>query len=247
MALKSKTKNEKEGQLTSASRTSMPSKHKFKIQRALSYSKQQRIHQLCDSMDNQRIADPKSRQRFLPPSTLANFRSMARTILGVQEPIIRLRSGLSSNSSSSGVFNPVVSISWFGSNYYQYWAELFDEYQIIYARVHAFPAYNNNSTDGLNRYYVGVIDYDDSSPLSSISGSLLYDTSKVVSGVQSTPQPETWEVRPVGIPDLTWTATSTDRTVAYWKAYNFAGIGGSVAICQLYYEYQVRLRQSVGN
>jgi len=104
---------------------------------------------------------------------------------------------------------------------YLAWQSIFDEYQIHAGVWHVMPGSVCGRFGPIANQtpFVGVIDYDSANALLFMSQAVAFDTHKIFYAESYTPADDMvkWDVKPLGIPDLTWYSTTTNSTSAWWK------------------------------
>jgi len=182
-------------------------------------------------------------------------REIARWAFGTQEPTIELHSDYKTMLTSGSVMTTGMSdpygIGWPMVADRETWGNVFDECRILHGRVrYIAEQYIGSSTSWKVAKFIGVIDYDDSTTIGNSAQALSYDTHKIfyleipydASGGHCN-----WEVKPQGIPDLSWITTANSSTyVAYWKVYPFSNsvtLGQNTVYGQVYQSLVVRFRQ----
>jgi hypothetical protein len=181
-------------------------------------------------------------------ATSSVLRNMTRKVFGTYMPKLPFKSYQpAAVSSTTGVIVTVVSLQSSVLAGFGYYASIFDEYRPIGPfRALFYPTFVSSV-----QLLVGVIDYVDSTPLSSSASGMLFDTARVFAAVYGggRVEPTVWPGHLLGIPDLTWLDTSvTSTNFAHWKAYAFAATSGSQTYGYLWFEdVMIEFRQQAGN
>jgi len=187
-----------------------------------------------------RFSQIKVKNADMHSSFLKTMRGLARNVFGVYQPKIWMKSADDTNggtpvmtNAGSTLVNSFAIQSSTLASIALLWA-IFDEYR----PVGPFHCYFYPSDTSTNRLYgLGVIDYTTSTNLASVSEAMSYDTVKKFDVTPYQHQDNAlaeWTGHLDGIPDLTWIATGTGASWAYWKTYSFNANDSSWAISTTY-------------
>jgi hypothetical protein len=181
-------------------------------------------------------------------STISSMlRNVTRKVFGTFMPKLPFRSyDPAVIASTSGVVTLVVTLETSVLAGFGYWGTIFDEYHPTGPfTITYFPTFSAGPA-----LVAGVIDYVDSTALSSKSAAMIYDTVKVFSAsfTGGNEQRIHWNGHLSGIPDMTWLDTSnTGQDFAYWKSFAFAATSGSQTYGYLWFEdVWIEFRQQAG-
>jgi len=200
-------------------------------------------------------SDLRGRLALLPSDRQQSYRlarnAFVSEVLGTQMPEVKMPSNFYSvNAVIATPDTTVGAVSWFNIHDYTLWASIFDEYQIHAAVWHVMPGSIAGRWGPVanNTPFIGCIDYDTNGALVSMSGGVSYDTHKIFYCESSTPIVDSvkWEVKPMGIPDLTWYSTATNSSSAWWKVFSGAPALSSYNNAYWYYfTVLVKFRQLI--
>jgi hypothetical protein len=151
-------------------------------------------------------------------------RAIIQQMLGTQEPKVKLHfSSVDVNNSSTLGIVKTVSVKWSQVMDYSSWSALFDEVRPLEGLcVYRGTYLLSSSTSGGVPVLVGVIDYADSTDLSTFDQGLAFETAKVFSAAAGSMLPEVeWPFYVQGPPDINWlSVTDTSTTWLWWKCVN---------------------------
>jgi hypothetical protein len=128
-------------------------------------------------------------------------------------------------------------------------AALFDEYRVRKAKLVVMPGFIGlgsaaiGTGTGTTQFVRMVVDYDDSTAISSSTAALLYDTGVDFPLGSSVPAKHVLKALPEGQPDLAWVTTATPIVPFWFKFYNlFTGLTASSNVAIAYIEVDVEFR-----
>jgi len=203
------------------------------------------------------LHDLTTRGTLLPSSLMESFhtfrRTMVRSTFGAQIVDFKMHSTLIAVNSVTSILNSVTGISFQGLANYSDLAAVFDEYQftrngeiVYYPNTQNFNAATGPSTVPMA---IGVIDYDDSSILSSVGNALSYDTARILALSPSYDSSDAlrcavrWPLVFIGQPDMVWTTTATNNVVAWLKIYAYNTVAASLTYGYNVFTVRMRFRQ----
>jgi hypothetical protein len=151
---------------------------------------------------------------------------------GTQNPTISMTSDFAPLTTTAGnILNQVVALQATGCANYAIFANVFDEVRAIHIVVHlctTFVAGYNTATNG--GISCGVVDYVDSTALTTTAAILEFDNKKIVPILTSVPKMFKWEVHLEHLNDSSWVDTATNVTPAYLKFYSTTINGASTQV-----------------
>ncbi len=184
----------------------------------------------------------------LPLETLKFMRGHVREFLGTQQPILRVRTGLTTLTTTGTNLTQVVAMDVTGIAAWSSLANVFDEYRVRRAVlwiVQTYSGYGSAATAMAAMPVIVVVDYDDATAIASLTNAIQYDTSKVIHLGTHSPKLHSSKVaHPEGQPDLAWVTTSSPTVPFWWKFWSITNLVPSTAqIGSCYIEAEVEFRQ----
>lgn len=168
---------------------------------------------------------------------------------GTQNPVLRLHTTQNQLASSgAGVINTVQFLSLGQILGFGDWNNVFDEYRFIRARFEYIPYSKGalmpitTTTFALMAPIVGMVDYEDSTALTSFASGLGYQTAKVFAPNERC----VWDVDLDWSPDTDWTSSQTTGTVFASVKFYGNNLTFSQAYGALYGWIDVQFRQAYG-
>jgi hypothetical protein len=200
-----------------------------------------------------KFAQIKDKNKDLHANYKKLLREMAHNVFGVWQPKIVMKSADNTYGGvrvqtdvASQLVNSIAIQANLLASIASLWA-IFDEYRPA-GPFRVFYTPGDTSTSRL--YGIGVLDYSNSSTLTTVAEAMSYDTKKIFdlspyhtvrSGYAE------WCGHVTGIPDMTWITTGTDVTIAWWKTFSFNVGDSSWSISATYgwlnYEMEIEFRQ----
>ncbi len=179
--------------------------------------------------------------------TLRRYRGQIRNFLGTQQPVVRVRTGITTLTTSGANLTQVVGMDVTGISGWSSWAALFDEYRVRRATLHIVPLYvgfGASATTLAAMPIVSVIDYDDATALASSSAAFQYDTLKSHFFGSMNPKVMTHLALPEGHPDLAWVTTASPTVPFWWKFWSVQTlVPSTAAVGTIWIEVELELRQ----
>lgn len=195
---------------------------------------------------------PSSLSQLLCTENLKRTRSLVKEVLGTQEPVVILRTGITTiNTTGAGNILQVVNCDISGAQHWAFWSTIFDEYKQVTCRAHFVPwtmpcMTTFAATPATTLPVMVVVDYDDGSPPAGVSDLLAYDSQKVFYFGSHNPKTHTIHAQFQGIPDFTWQPTASPVIPAYFKMATFVGTPYlTLPVADVFLEFEVRFRQTV--
>jgi hypothetical protein len=180
-------------------------------------------------------------------------RGIVSSVFGAQIIKLKMHSILSPVTTSvGGILTSVLGMAYNGFANQSALAAAFDEVRFTTSR-NKFIYYPQLVAAGSNSNLlaVAVLDYDDSSPLSSTNNALQYDTARMVNmgcvprSANAEESSVKWEVDLMGQPDLVWASTQNYTSgVAYLKFYNVSSLASSTTFGYVMYVCEMEFRQA---
>jgi len=171
-----------------------------------------------------RGSDLRSQVKGFPDEKLALARRqvnlLVHSLFGTLEPVVPIKLIPQAFSLSGGLVIPTYAIEYSAVHDNAAWSTLFDEYKLMHGWVRYEPQWQQSygSAAGGPLYLgIGVIDYDDSTALTTMASANGYDTAKWFPLSPIEYHTETWEFFSQGQPDLEWTDSSTNKQIGWWK------------------------------
>jgi hypothetical protein len=202
---------------------------------------------------------------------LKKDRGLIRQLFGVDEPVVKFKTGLSVlTTTAGGDLTQVVTMDISGMSDWSSWAAIFDEYYVKTAHLVFEPTYDqltlvqwpaaNNSSAAVPfptnlgnvpsaayTYAFGVVvDYDDSGALTTTTTMMAYDTLRILHACKRGKSKNAVANLP---PDVTWVTTASPTPVWYYKTKalvpNVATFFASLNIGQMYLSGRVAFKAKV--
>jgi hypothetical protein len=195
---------------------------------------------------------PQTFDQLLRSDNLKRTRSLVREVLGTQEPVVRLRTGVTAlTTTGAGNLLGTINCDISGVQHWASWVTLFDEYKLVTAKLHIVPwtmpcMTTFATTPATTIPTLFVVDYDDATPPTAVSDLLAYDSQKLFYLGSHNPKTHMVHAQFQGIPDFSWTTTATPVIPAYFKYATFVGSPFlTLGVADIYIEFEVRFRQTV--
>jgi hypothetical protein len=195
---------------------------------------------------------PRSPEQLVANPNTRRTRSLVREVLGTQEPVMILRSGITAlTTSGAGNVLTTINCDISGAQHWGSWTTVFDEYKLLHATLHIVPwlePVNTTfaTTPATNIPILVAVDYDDNTPPTAVSDLLAYDSQKVYFLGSHNPKVYTIKAQLQGIPDHSWYPTASPIIPAWFKIATFVGTPFlTLAVADVYIEFEVRFRQTV--
>lgn len=171
-----------------------------------------------------------------------------RNVLGTQQPVICLRTGFSTlTTTATPNLIQVVSMDVTGITQWASFANIFDEYRVRKASLKVVPAYVNfgAAATALSAMpCICVVDYDDGTALSSLSNAIQYDSAEIMYLGSNDSRTLSITAFPEGQPDLAWVTTSSPTVPFWFKFWSISTlIPNNAAIGYCYLEVEIEFRQ----
>ncbi len=175
------------------------------------------------------------------------FSGQVRNVLGTQQPVLTMRTGLTTLTTSGTNLTQVVGMDVTGISAWSSAANLFDEYRVRAAKLVITPLYSGygaSATTLAAMPVICVVDYDDATALGTASAALQYDTAQVLFLGSMNPKVSTVLAEPEGQPDLAWVTTSSPTVPFWWKFWSLTTLVPSTAsVGQIFIEVEIEFRQ----
>ncbi len=176
------------------------------------------------------------------------MRNHVREFMGTQQPIITVRTGLTTLTTTGTNLTQVVAMDVTGIAAWSSFAAIFDEYRVKRAVLHVvqnYSGYGASATTLAAMPVIVVIDYDDATALGSSTNALQYDTLKIIHlGTSKPGQHKSKPALPEGQPDLAWVTTSSPSIPFWWKFWSITTlVPATAAVGACWIECEIEFRQ----